>query len=74
MAAAYPSAMISAISTGGYLRLCAATAEQIRKQHEAELAAATCALEREAVEKKIRSQIKKRLKEIASPYSLWDNC
>ena len=63
--------MISAISTGGYLRLQKATAEQVRREKEAQLAAATCALEKETVEKKIRSEIKKRLKQFASPYSLW---
>ena len=62
----------SGISEGGLERLRYAIVKQVRLDFEPELAAATEHWMRAAVEKKIEDEIDRRMKEVASPQSLWD--
>jgi hypothetical protein len=59
------------ISTGGRERLRHAVEEQVRREHQAELVAATDHWQRMAIEDKITREIKRRMKDLASPQSLW---
>ena len=59
------------ISTGANERLRHAVEEQVRREHEAELAASTDYWQRMAIEAKIFQELKRRMKDLASPQSLW---
>ena len=59
------------ISTGGEKRLRHAIAEQVKREHEAELASATDHWQRRAIEDKIAEEIENRMKSLVTPHSLW---
>ena len=61
----------SGISEGGHERLRDAIDKQVRLDFQQELAATTEHWARAAVEKKITDEIERRMKEVASPQSLW---
>ena len=61
----------SGISAGGRERLRVAIDKQVRIEFEQELAATTEYWARADLEKKITDEVKRRMKEIASPQSLW---
>ncbi len=61
----------SGFSAGGERRLNDALYEQVRREFAAELAAATEHWAYAAVEKKIEAEVKRRIKEVSSPQSLW---
>jgi hypothetical protein len=61
----------SGISAGGRERLRDAIDKQVRIEFEQELAATTEYWARADIEKKITDEIERRMKEIASPQSLW---
>ena len=47
--------------------------KQVRKEFEAELAKTTDHWQREALEKKMEAEAKRRMKETSSPQSLWSS-
>lgn len=59
------------ISAGGRERLRQAIDKQVRLDFQQELAATTEHWARADLEKKITDEVERRLKEIASPQSLW---
>jgi hypothetical protein len=59
------------ISTGGEKRLRNAIEGQVRREHEAEIAAAIDHWQKRAIEDKIAQEIEDRMKSLASPQSLW---
>jgi hypothetical protein len=61
----------SGISEGGQERLRDAIEKQVRLEFQQELAAATEYWARAAVKKKITAEVERRMKEVASPQSLW---
>ena len=61
------------IATGGEHRLRKAVEAQVRREHEDELSAATKYWQKVAIEEKIEHEIKERMKQIASPHSLWSS-
>jgi hypothetical protein len=61
----------SGISEGGRERLRDAIDKQVRLDFQQELAATTEYWARAAVEKKIADEIERRMKDVASPQSLW---
>ena len=61
------------IATGGERRLRKAIEAQVRRGHQAELAAATNPSQKSAIERKIQQEIKEEMKRVASPYSLWSS-
>lgn len=61
----------SGISEGGRERLRDAIDKQVRLDFQHELAATTEFWARAAIEKKIADEVKRRMKEDASPQSLW---
>lgn len=61
----------SGFSAGGKRSLKAALYEQVRREFAAELAAATEHWAHAAVEEKIEGEVKRRMKEVSSPQSLW---
>lgn len=61
----------SGFSEGGKERLHAAIEEQVRREFEQELSEATEYWANVAVEKEIEKEVEKRMKQVASPQSLW---
>jgi hypothetical protein len=61
----------SGFSTGGEQRLRDALREQVRGEFAAELGAATEHWAHAAVEHKIEDEVKRRMKQVASPQALW---
>jgi hypothetical protein len=61
----------SGFSPGGERRLREALREQVRAEFAAELAAAIEHWAHDAVEKKIEDEVTRRMKQVASPQSLW---
>jgi len=59
------------IAVGGEERLRKATETRIRAKYERELGIAADNQRRAAIEEKIERELKKEMKRIASPYSLW---
>ena len=59
------------IAVGGERRLRKAIEAQVRREHEAELSTAADHWQKVAIEEKIEREIKKRMKQVASPHSLW---
>ena len=59
------------ISAGGGERLREAVAKQVRLEFKQELASTTELWARAALEKKIAAEVKRRMKGLASPQSLW---
>lgn len=59
------------ISTDGEGRLRAALEAQLLEEHHEELAAVKGYWQKVALHERIRREVKKRMKELASPYSLW---
>jgi hypothetical protein len=59
------------IATGGEHRLRKAIEAQVRREYEDMLSAATGHWQKAEIEVKIRREIGKRLKRVASPHSLW---
>ena len=59
------------IRADGEQRLRKAVEDQVRREHEAELAAATEHWQRIAIEDKIAQEVRARMKRFASPQSLW---
>jgi len=65
--------MTSGIANGGYQRLWKAIEQEVRKKHQPELDAAADKLAKAAIEETIKREIKERMKEYNSPYSLWSS-
>lgn len=65
--------MISGIAEGGYQRLRKAIEAEVRKKHQPELDAVEDKLAKAAIEETIKREIKERMKEYNSPYSLWSS-
>ena len=61
----------SGFSVDGERRLRDALREQVRAEFAAELAATTEHWAHAAVEKKIEDEVTRRMKQVASPQSLW---
>ena len=61
------------IATGGEGRLRKAIEAQVRREHEDELSATTEHWQKVAIEEKIEREIKERMKQVASPHSLWSS-
>jgi hypothetical protein len=61
----------SRFTADGEQRLCDALGEQVRGEFAAELAAATEYWAHAAVKKKIEDEVKRRMKQVASPQSVW---
>jgi hypothetical protein len=59
------------ISTGGEKRLRDAIEDQVRREHEAELAAAVEHWQKAAIEDKIAEEVLDRMRRLSSPQSLW---
>ena len=59
------------ISAGGGERLREAVAKQVRLEFKQELASTPKHWARAALEKKIAAEVKRRMKGLASPQSLW---
>ena len=59
------------ISAGGDERLREAVAKQVRLEFKQKIASTTELWARAALEKEIASEVKRRMKELASPQSLW---
>lgn len=64
------SSDMPAFSTGGEERLRPAIAQEVEREFAAELSAATDYWQRAAVEKKIRHEVKERMKRVPSSQSL----
>jgi hypothetical protein len=60
-----------AIAVGGEQRLRQAIEAEVRREHQAELDAAVGWWQKCAIKAKIRGKIKRRIENVASPYSLW---
>jgi len=58
------------IVSDGQWRFREAIRDQVRREHEQELAAATDYWQKVAVEDKINREVKERIKRMVSPYSL----
>ena len=61
------------IAEGGEDRLREAIEQQLRREHEEALSATTDYWQKVAIEKKIEDEVEKRMKQVASPYSLWSS-
>jgi len=61
------------IAEGGEARLREAIKRQVREKHAAELASAQNTSRRLEIELKIAGEINEKLKDVASPYSLWSS-
>ncbi len=61
------------IAAGGEERLREATEAEVKREHQAELAAAKNSEQRAAIGNKIKQKIHERMKHQASPYSLWNS-
>jgi hypothetical protein len=61
----------SQFSAGGEQRLNDAIREQVRREFAEELATTTEYWAHAALEKKIEDEVKRRMKEVSSPQSLW---
>ncbi len=61
------------IAEGAQDRLRRAIEAQVRQEHQEELSATNDLWKRASIEKKIKREIKERLKRVASPYSLWSS-
>ena len=59
------------IAAGGERRLRKAIEAQVRREHEAELSTAAGHWQKVAIEEKIQREVSKRMKQLASPHSLW---
>jgi hypothetical protein len=59
------------IVADGETRLLSAIEAEVRKEYQNELAAASGFWQRMLVKKKITREVRKRLKRVASPHSLW---
>ena len=66
--------MNSGIAVGGEARLRKGIEEQVRKEYQAQLNAAVDQGQKDAIEAEIYREIKKRMKEFPSRYSLWGLC
>jgi hypothetical protein len=62
----------SHIGAGGEQRLHDAIRDQVRLEFAKELATATEYWAHAALEKKIEDEVKRRMKEVSSPQSLWN--
>lgn len=62
----------SGIADGGFLRLRKTIEAEVRKKYQSELNEAPDKLAKAAIEEKMKSEIKARIKEYDSPYSLWN--
>ena len=62
----------SGIADGGFLRLRKAIKSEIRKKYQPDLDTAPDKQAKAAIEEKMKSEIKARIKEYDSPYSLWN--
>jgi hypothetical protein len=71
MAGSYVMNAKLGISEGGRERLREAIDKQVRLDFQHELVATTELWARAAVEKRIAEEVKRRMKEVASPQSLW---
>jgi len=60
----------SGISAGGHLRLWKAIDAEVRREFEKELAAANF-WQRRIIQRKIRQEVKRRMRGVASPHSLY---
>ncbi len=63
--------MTSGIAADGFLRLCKSIEEEVRKRHQPELDAVADNAAKAAIEETIKRETKERIKEYASPYSVW---
>ena len=61
------------IAVGGERRLRKAIEAQVRREHEDELSATTEHWQKVAIEERIDREVQKRMKEVASRYSLWSS-
>ena len=61
------------IAIGGEQRLRKAIEAQVRLEHQLELDAVTDESQKSAIEKKIQEEVKERMKQVASRYSLWSS-
>jgi hypothetical protein len=61
----------SQFGAGGEQRLNDAIREQVRREFAQELAATTEYWAHAALEKKIEDEVKRRMKKVSSPQSLW---
>jgi len=61
------------IAIGGEQRLRKAIEAQVRLEHQLELDAVTDESQKSAIEKKIQQEVKERMKQVASRYSLWSS-
>ena len=62
----------SGIADGGFLRLRKAIEAEVRKEYQSELDEAPDKQAKAAIEENMKSEIKARIQEYDSPYSLWN--
>jgi hypothetical protein len=65
--------MKSSVVFNGPLKLQKAIEAEVRHELEKELSAATTRKQKAALKEKIRKEVKERMKQYASPYSLWNS-
>ena len=61
------------IAISGEQRLRKAIEAEVRLEHQPELDAVTDESQKSAIEKKIQQEVKERMKQVASRYSLWSS-
>jgi hypothetical protein len=61
----------SGISVGGAMRLRKAIEAEVRREYEKEIASPPNFWRRKMIHEKIKKEVKRRMKNLASPYSLY---
>jgi len=61
------------IAIGGEQRSRQAIDAQVRREHEAELAATNDYWQKVAIEEKIQRKVEEQISRVSSPYSLWNS-